>query len=302
MKVTKLGFVGLNVVKFDEMRRYYGETMGLGEEFVERNSAYFSCGPDHHAVSLTAASQPGVAHMGLEIAGDMDLSDVAKRLEERGVKTDLLSDAMPGLASALRFCDPDGAMIYVYNTIGQSEAGLARSGIRPQKIGHIAYYVESAARSERFYTESMGFRWSDWIEDLFVFMRCNKDHHAVNFITAPYRGMFHFAFELKDSNHLTQAADLLAKQQIPLLWGPGRHGAGHNLFIYHHDPDGNIVEYFAELDIMVDEAAGYYEPRPYHEDRIQRPKVWNRSALARNQWGILPAEEFGPRALNQTKE
>ena len=46
-----------------------------------------------------------------------------------------------------------------------------------------------------------------------------------------------------------------------MLWGPGRHGIGHNLFTYHRWPNGLITELFAELDQMKDEALGYFEPR-----------------------------------------
>ena len=34
-----------------------------------------------------------------------------------------------------------------------------------------------------FYGKVLGFRISDWIGDFFVFMRCNADHHSVNFIS-----------------------------------------------------------------------------------------------------------------------
>lgn len=298
MQVTKLGFIGLNAVNFDEMRHYYGQTMGLPESATAPGSAHYALGPDHHAVSLTQSHTNGINHMGLELAPGIDLIDVQKRLAESGVKADLQSDPMPGLGKALRFADPDGAVIYLYSEMTRSVKAWPVSGTRPRKLGHVAYYVESAKRSEAFYTQTMGFRWSDWIEDLFVFMRCNKDHHSVNFITAPDRGMFHFAFELKDANHIVDVADELARVGHKLLWGPGRHGAGHNLFIYHHDPDGNVVEYYAELDQMLDEAAGHYDPRPWHKDAPQRPKVWQRSPEARNEWGILPLEAFGPKALN----
>lgn len=298
MRVTKLGFIGLNAVNLDEMRRYYGEVMGLPESDEGEGLYSYALGPDHHAVSLTKASQSGISHMGLELSPKVELGDVAKALADMGVKADLQSDPLPGLARALRFADPDGAVIYLYSEFAQSARSWPLSGTSPEKLGHVAYYVESAKRSEQFYGEAMGFRWSDWIEDLFVFMRCNKDHHSVNFITAPERGMFHFAFQVKDANHLAETADILARNGHKLLWGPGRHGAGHNQFIYHHDPDGNVVEYFCDLDVMLDEEAGYYEPRPWHPDRPQRPKVWPRSPEARNHWGILPDKMFGPKRLN----
>src|SRR5690606_29828248 len=115
-------------------------------------------------------------------------------------------------------------------------------------------FVKDAQESARFYTDVLGFRWSDWLEDFFVFMRCNADHHAMNFLSSERRGLYHVAFELKDFAHLGRSCDILAEHGQRILWGPGRHGMGHNIFNYHRDPDGNIVELFAELDRMSDES------------------------------------------------
>ena len=76
------------------------------------------------------------------------------------------------------------------------------------------------------------------------------------------------------------------------IWGPGRHGIGHNLFAYHRSPNGLITELFAELDRMNDEDLGYFEPRPWHRDRPQRPKVWAKDPNAANYWGLTPPEEM----------
>jgi Glyoxalase/Bleomycin resistance protein/Dioxygenase superfamily len=104
--------------------------------------------------------------------------------------------------------------------------------------------------------------------------------------------MHHIAFQLKDWAHVQRACDHLYSQHIPLVWGPGRHRAGHNIFIYHHDPDGQMVELFTELDIMLNEDLGYFEPRPWHEEFPQKPKVWKADMHATNHWGTMPSPEF----------
>ena len=65
----------------------------------------------------------------------------------------------------------------------------------------------------------------------------------------------------------------------------GRHGPGHNLFTYHKDPDGNVIELFTQIDRMTDESKGYWEPRPWHETFPMRPKTWEVDALIANLWG-----------------
>jgi hypothetical protein len=77
-----------------------------------------------------------------------------------------------------------------------------------------------------------------------------------------------------------------------ILWGPGRHGIGHNLFTYHRGPNGLIKQLFAELDQMKDEALGYFEPRPWHRDKPQRSKTWPKTPDATNLWGPMPPDEM----------
>jgi hypothetical protein len=39
------------------------------------------------------------------------------------------------------------------------------------------------------------------------------------------------------------------------------------------------------MDQMSNEALGYFDPRPWHQDRPQYPKVWPKDTL-RNYWGF----------------
>jgi catechol 2,3-dioxygenase-like lactoylglutathione lyase family enzyme len=131
-----------------------------------------------------------------------------------------------------------------------------------------------------FYQKILGFRVSDWQEDFFCFMRCGADHHTINFATGKSTRLHHMAFELKDWAHVLTACDHLGRNDVPIIWGPGRHGISHNIFIYHRDPDDQMIEFYTEMDQMLDEELGYFDPRPWHKDRPQRPKVWDRKSAA----------------------
>ena len=86
--------------------------------------------------------------------------------------------------------------------------------------------------------------------------------------------------------------DHLGKNGFRLHWGPGRHGPGHNLFTYHKDPDGNTIELFTQLDIIHDEAKGYWEPRPWHETYPQYPRTWEVDIATVNIWGPINEAEM----------
>jgi catechol 2,3-dioxygenase-like lactoylglutathione lyase family enzyme len=161
----------------------------------------------------------------------------------------------------------------------------------PHKLGHVAFFTKDVKHATKFYCDVLGFRESDWMGDFFSFLRCGPDHHTINLMQADEDRHFHTAFELRDWAHLQTACDYLSLNGYKLLWGPGRHGIGHNLFAYHRAPNGLITEFFAELDRM-NEELGYFEPRPWHRDHPRRPKVWKPDPSASNLWGIGPSEEM----------
>jgi catechol-2,3-dioxygenase len=293
VQVVKLGYAGFDTPNVENMLSYYTDVIGL--TLVGRGSggtAYLRSSIDHHTISLHPASQNRLRHIGLQISGGQSLREAAGQLGEQGIRVESRADAEPGVPELLQFSDPEGFTLHLYRTMEQADSGFPEAGIVPEKLGHIALAVNSAKKMCDFYQNVLGFRVSDWIEDFFVFMRCNPDHHSLNFLQTKYQKMHHIAFQLKDWAHIQRACDHLARHDTPLVWGPGRHGAGHNIFTYHHDPDGQIVELFTELDIIYDEETGYFEPRPWHEEFPQGPRVWKDTPRAVNHWGPLPSPEF----------
>jgi catechol 2,3-dioxygenase-like lactoylglutathione lyase family enzyme len=180
----------------------------------------------------------------------------------------------------------------VYAERSGSGQKFQEKGVVPTKLGHVAFNVIDVQKVVKFYVDVLGFRVSDWMADFFAFLRCGPDHHTINLIETGKNKHFHTAFELRDWSHLQTACDYLSYSGYKMLWGPGRHGIGHNLFAYHRSPSGLITELFAELDQMKDEALGYFEPRPWHRDNPQKPKVWAKDPSAANLWGPMPPDEM----------
>jgi catechol 2,3-dioxygenase-like lactoylglutathione lyase family enzyme len=160
------------------------------------------------------------------------------------------------------------------------------NGVMPLKLGHIAYTCPDVQSIVKFYCDVLGFRVSDWRGDFFAFLRCSRDHHTVNFLRDQKTGIHHIAFEVRDWTDIKRASDFLAQSNVHLTWGPLRHIIGHNIAIYHKNPDGVVIEFYCEMDQMYDEQLGFFEPRPWHQDRPQRPKVWGDGTLS-NWWGPM---------------
>ncbi len=293
MQIAKLGYAGFNTPDVEAMLAYYTNVIGL--TLVERGSdgtAYLRSVLDHHTIVLYPAKEQGLRHIGLQLGGGQTLQDAATQLRAQGIAVETQSDVQPGIAEQLQFADPEGTALHLYSSMEQVHTAFPQTGIVPEKLGHIALGVSDVQSIADFYQNVLGFRVSDWIEDFFVFMRCSPDHHSMNFVRSKHQKMNHIAFQLQDWAHVQRACDHLYTHHIPLLWGPGRHGAGHNIFTYHLDPDGQRVELFTELDILLNEDLGYFEPRPWHEEFPQKPKVWKADLTAVNHWGAMPPHEF----------
>ncbi|MCC7347668.1 MAG: VOC family protein [Variibacter sp.] len=289
IKARRLGHITFRTPDISRQIAYYEDVIGLGLAARAGGRAYLATETGQLSVVLEEGAQEECTHLAFEVA-EGDLTAAPALLAAHGLSSRESSDPLPGIAKTVSFTDCKGTTIELFSGWRAVKPAAASSGARPVKLGHVAFMVTSPQETVDFYAATMGFKVADWIEDWFAFMRCSPDHHTVNFVRAPATGMHHLAFELRDAAHLHRACDLLGQHRIDLLWGPVRHGPGHNVATYHRNPDGQLVELFIDMDEMVDEELGYYEPRPWHRDSPQRPKVW--TGLPRDVWGLPPLPEF----------
>jgi catechol-2,3-dioxygenase len=296
IEVKRIRHAGFTTENIEQQIEYYQSIIGLGIVESQAARVLFANESGELTLVIEKAAAPGCKTMAFEISPKVELADVGKQLKSLGILSDIRSDDLPGIPQTLAFTDIDGRRIELFSRWQFAPPGEQARGIVVSKLGHMALYTPDPDRTAKFYSDVLGFRDSDRIEENFVFMRCGFEHHAINFARGTDARLHHIAFELRDASHMQQACDLLGRRKIPLLWGPVRHGPGHNIAVYHRNPDGHLVELFYDMDRMTDEDLGYFEPRPWHRDRPQRPKTW--TGLPRDIWGVGPAPEateFSPK-------
>jgi catechol-2,3-dioxygenase len=170
---------------------------------------------------------------------------------------------------------------------------------RPRRLGHVVLNVRDLAASVKFYTEIVGLEVSDTIEDQMAFLRCGHDHHdlalaqidrkaelATNTYAPGRPGLEHFSYELASLAEIEAAARFLQANGVDIVRGIGKHGPGENLFLVFRDPDGNYVEYYAD---MVQVTA----------DKPYTARVWPNDLDAFDQWHferfLVEPPKWGPR-------
>jgi catechol 2,3-dioxygenase-like lactoylglutathione lyase family enzyme len=291
IQARRIGHATFETPDLDRAVEYYTNIAGLVLTSKEKDRAFFVSKVGQLVVTVERGETARCTKLSFEIAPNADFKDMRRELDRMGIGSDIRNDSMPGIPKVLTFKDPKGTTIELFSEWKYLGSHHQVIGVGPLKLGHVAFIVDDAKKLADFYEKVLGFRVSDWVEDFFVFMRCGPDHHTVNFLTGKTTKMHHIAFEVKDFAQIQSACELFGEKRIPIIWGPLRHGPGHNVSTYHHNPDGEVVEFYTELDQMKDEELGYFEPRPWHHDTPQRPKVW-RGIASRSVWGPPPTEDY----------
>jgi len=173
--------------------------------------------------------------------------------------------------------DPDGNVVAFGTRPAGSDA--ASPGVLPARLQHVVFRSVDPDAMVRFYERSLGFVVSDRVRDAAgvlraCFLRTDAEHHSLAIFRAPESRLDHHSYETTDWEHIRRWADHLAKRDIPIFWGVGRHGPGDDLFFMVKDPDDNLVEISAEIEqCPIDRQEGLW---PHAERTLN---VWGNAIL-----------------------
>jgi catechol 2,3-dioxygenase-like lactoylglutathione lyase family enzyme len=163
---------------------------------------------------------------------------------------------------------------------GERAPGILRTDrVIPRKLGHAVLGTTDLAVSNAFFADGLGFKTSDYIGDVGVFLRCSTDHHNVLLLASPVTYLHHTSWQVDDVDDVGRgAAAMLEDHPERHVWGLGRHHAGSNFFWYLKDPAGNFSEYYSDMDCIV-------------EDQVWTPEVLE-GAKGLFNWGPPPPPSF----------
>lgn len=290
--INKLGYVVLGACDVESMAAHYTNNVSLVVAEQRSEAVWLSAGDAVPCLGIEEGHS-GLARVGFELSIDLDRAE--SKLTEGGFDVARADSFAPGLDEELVIIGPGDVPLHLYAASDRPDPAGTSEGLIPRRLGHIATFVHDLAAAERLVQDGLQMSWGDSValgdRKFFSFWRCGPDHHTMNFMeNADELGLHHVAFEARDIEHLKLVCDQLSRTGVTLDWGVGRHGPGHNVFTYHRDPEGNLVEVFTDLDVMNDEGSGAYDPRSWHEDSPQKPKVWQFSPSVGNTWGPGPGD------------
>jgi catechol 2,3-dioxygenase len=277
----RFSHIALGAADLSASGSFYREVMGLlpmghGDEDTTR----LGHGLGQHVLELGAGS--GVDHFGLEVRG-IAVEELASKLDSAG-------HPVESRTGSFWLQDPDGNRIELHGPIDRSGEQSTDGRLRPQRADHITFGSPRVEEMVEFYVGALGLRVSDRMEEDFVWMRGSAHHHDVAVVRAPDARLDHYSFEICSWDNILAWCDRFAANGVPLTWGPGRHGPGHNLFVFVADPDGRQVELSCDMEQFLDDLVDYGE----------RPRIWTRGPRVANLWGPLPASRVALTASDRS--
>lgn len=253
--VTRASHISLTVPDLDEARRFYEEVIGLVVSDSDADTVFLRGVEEiaHHSLTLKrAADGPVCEACGFRVATEDDLDRAMAHLTDNGTAAEWVE--RPFEQRTLRVTDDTGMPIEFVarmETRPRSHMNIERHrGAGALRFDHFQCLVHDVAEAGRFYTD-IGFRVSDYFTDdafdgkifgLFLFRKSNP--HDLVLLTRGGPKMHHFAYVVPDAQTLFRACDVAGNIGYgdTIERGLGRHGQGHQLFVYFRDPAGHRVE------------------------------------------------------------
>ena len=129
---------------------------------------------------------------------------------------------------------------------GVEDHGDSRRPARPAAQALAYQSQRGCQRRDRRLRDALGFTLTDTTKRL-RFFSCNSDHHSVVVGFSGGPTLNHLAFEMLDLDATMRGAGRMRDAGHGIEWGPGRHGAGNNVFCYFLGPEDFPIEYTSEM-------------------------------------------------------
>lgn len=274
-RVNDIRFVGYGVPNIEEEARFYIDAWKLEEVKKEDDLAYLTAPGSRHGYSLRLrkSNEPRIDVISWSAKDRDEVDCLAEQVALAG--GEIISGPAEltsyGGGYGFRFYDPAGFTIEVCCDFDTREPEELQPGeARPEKISHIVLHAPDQKAYVAFYEQALGFKVSDWLGDFMCFMRCNEWHHRLAILPGPPT-FNHVAYDVPDIDAVMKGISRVREHASDVLWGPGRHTAGNNVFAYFATPAGYVVEYTSDLEAVDDDAwvATTYAPNKELMDQWQ---------------------------------
>jgi len=255
-RVNDIRYVGYGVTDLEAEKQFYIESWKL-EEVPSPGDMVYLVTPGSKAgysVRLRQTDEPRIDVISWSAKDRQEVDALVSQVEKAGGKLINQPHELDSFGGGygFRFFDTNGFTIEVSTDFETRTPEVLKAGEpRPEKISHVVLHSPNHHAYVKFYEEALGFKVSEWLGDFMCFLRCNEWHHRLAVLPGP-PAFNHVAYDVPDIDSVMKGAARLSETADGVVWGPGRHTAGNNVFSYYVTPAGCAVEYTCDL-VKVDE-------------------------------------------------
>lgn len=157
------------------------------------------------------------------------------------------------------------------------------------KLGHYGLCVQSFAQQLEWYTRTFNLAPTDILfvpdaadpskrVEVAVFCHIDigqeyTDHHTFFMSGNPTAHVHHCSFEVHDFDAQNLGHEWLASKGYKSVWGVGRHILGSQIFDYWWDTSGNMVEHYADGDLVNEDTPVGWGPAADETLAVWGPEV-----------------------------
>lgn len=271
MNIVGLGYLGLHVPDVAVWAAFANDVIGLDRGIAPRaepwvpltespsddSSAYFridECAWRLAVHPIADGGTPGLAYVGLEVAGVEELGEALAELAaagfeaRRGSAADCRARAVTGIGFTR---DPGGHVVELFYGPQKDHDYRNSRGMDfltgALGMGHINLFASNYEASRAFWCEVMGFRLTDYYavgpDQVVSFFHINPRHHTVGLMNvAPIDAIHHLMFEMRELDMVGLAYDRAKAAGCKITVSLGRHSNDRIVSFYMQSPSGVEVE------------------------------------------------------------
>ena len=232
----------------EKLSDFYGKIMQMKPQSIGANA--WLCSGKNRQILIKEGMKNRLEFAAFSCRDEEGLNLLKERVKEEGIE---VINLQPDLFQndAISIVDQDGHNI----SFGLSKPNMNAESVLNGPLQHLTFSTLNVEKFVDFYVGKLGFCISDRVLHsngnlATCFVRSNHEHHTVACFKSDRIGVDHHSYEAGEWNVIRDWCDHFASMNIELMWGPGRHGPGNNLFVFVEDPDGNWIEISAELEVI----------------------------------------------------
>lgn len=263
IKLKNLVYIRLGTADIAAAAAFSTRILGLEAAKQGEKSLYLRSNQRAYTLHYTEGD-PAAQAIGLEVESGDDLTQAGAALDALNIPVQYgtaAEAAERGVHAFIGFTDLTGNRIELVvrpQLSGRRYFPSRDAGITG--FNHIGLCTTNAVRDEQFWTQVFNIRVSDRIADI-PLMRITTMHHELALVPSPGPGVQHINHQVETTDDIMRNYYFLKEQNVPIVFGPGRHPTSGARFVYFKGPDGMVFEYSCGVDHIPDEAS--HRPRQF---------------------------------------